>query len=260
MLIHPDIDPVAFQLGPLSVHWYGLMYLIGFLCAWGILRFREQYVSQSWSSDNVADVLFYSAVGVIAGGRLGYVLFYGLSGYLADPLSIFKLWDGGMSFHGGLLGVLFALWVFSLRFKKNYFDVTDFIAPAVPLGLAAGRLGNFINSELWGRVTDVPWGMVYPNVDRLPRHPSEVYEFLLEGICLFLIVWFFSRKPKPRMAVSGCFLVFYGVFRVLAECFREPDMQLGFIAGDWLTMGQLLSVPMIVLGAILLILAYRKRG
>lgn len=256
MFIHPHIDPVAVQLGPLAVHWYGLMYLVGFLGAYGILRYRAPLFA--WKKEEVGELLFYGACGVILGGRLGYVLFYGGTFYLTHPLNILKLWDGGMSFHGGLLGVLLAMWVFAWRFSKNYFDVTDFLAPGVPIGLGAGRLGNFINGELWGRVTDMPWGMVYPKLDQLPRHPSELYEFLLEGVLLFLIVWIYSRKRKPRMAVSGCFMLSYGVFRFIAEFFRQPDQQLGFLAGDWLTMGQLLSLPMLIVGLFLLIFAYRR--
>ena len=260
MLIYPSIDPVLVHVGPLAVHWYGIMYLVAFLSAWGIMHYRAHNNLLLWTDTEIADLLFYGACGVIIGGRLGYVLFYGLHQYMAHPLGILKLWDGGMSFHGGCIGVLLALLLFSFRFSKNYFDVTDFVAPAVPLGLAAGRVGNFINGELWGRVTDVPWAMVYPQVDAYPRHPSVIYEFLLEGIVLFFILWFFSQKIKPRMAVSGCFLLCYGLFRIFIEFFREPDMQLGFLAEDWLTMGQLLSMPMVLGGLALLFFAYYRRA
>ncbi|HEY5718933.1 MAG TPA: prolipoprotein diacylglyceryl transferase, partial [Gammaproteobacteria bacterium] len=194
------------------------------------------------------------------GGRLGYVVFYGFEQLLADPLFLLRIWQGGMSFHGGLLGVLVAAWLLGRRTGHGFFGVTDFVAPLIPVGLAAGRLGNFINGELWGRVSDVPWAMVFPHAGRLPRHPSQLYEFALEGVVLFLLLWFWSARPRPRMAVSGLFLVGYGVARSTVELFREPDAHLGYLAGGWLTMGLLLSLPMIVAGAVLLALAYRKPG
>lgn len=260
MLVYPQIDPIAFHIGPLPVHWYGVMYLVGFLAAYllGSLRSRNNPQSPI-SPDQVSDLIFYAALGVLLGGRIGYVLFYIFPVFIHNPLILFKVWDGGMSFHGGLIGVIVALWLYSRQIKKPFFAVGDFVAPLVPIGLAAGRIGNFINGELWGRVTDVPWGMIYPQAGPLPRHPSEIYEFLMEGVLLFCILWFFSRKPKPRMAVSGLFLFCYGSFRFIAECFRQPDPQLGFIAFNWMTMGQLLSLPMIIIGLIMLRCAYKWR-
>ena len=248
MLQFPYINPVAFSLGPIQVHWYGLMYLIGFVSAWLLAHWRMKHYKLDWTSEQISDLIFYAALGVIIGGRCGYMLFYNFPELLHAPLSLFKIWEGGMSFHGGLLGVLVALWIFARKYKKAFWEVGDFIAPLVPIGLGAGRIGNFINGELWGRVTDVPWGMVYSHVDNQPRHPSELYEFGLEGICLFLLVWYYARKPRPAGCVSAVFLIGYAVCRLIAECFRQPDQQLGYIAFGWLTMGQILSIPMLLLG------------
>lgn len=260
MFIYPHINPIAFHIGPLAVHWYGLMYAVGFLGGWGLALMRARKPGSGWTKDEVSDLVFYAALGVIVGGRTGYMLFYDLPNFLAHPWIIFETWKGGMAFHGGLLGVLIAVWLYSRKTKKPYMAIVDFIAPIVPIGLAAGRIGNFINGELWGRVTNVPWGMVYPNAGPLPRHPSELYEFLLEGIVLFTILWWYSAKPRPRMAVSGLFALCYGSFRIIGECFREPDPQLGFIAFGWLTMGQLLSIPLVIIGIILVTMAYRKKS
>lgn len=248
MLMYPHIDPIALTVGPLNVHWYGLMYLVGFFTAWLLGTWRARQPNSGWTSEQVSDLIFYAALGTIIGGRIGYLVFYKLSEFLAHPLMLFKLWEGGMSFHGGLIGVMLSLWLFSRRTHKSFFSISDFIAPLTPLGIAAGRIGNFINGELWGRVTDVPWGMVFPHAGPLPRHPSVIYEFLLEGILLFIILWWYSAKPRPPGNTSGLFLICYGIFRITAECFRQPDIQLGFIAFNWLTMGQLLSIPMILLG------------
>ncbi|OGT30654.1 MAG: prolipoprotein diacylglyceryl transferase [Gammaproteobacteria bacterium RIFCSPHIGHO2_12_FULL_35_23] len=258
MLTFPHINSVAFQIGPLKVHWYGLMYLFSFIISWFLMKYRVKKFKYAWSNDQLIDLLFYGALGVVVGGRLGYVLFYNFGYYFANPLTIFALWDGGMSFHGGMLGVFLAVWIWALKYKVPYFMTTDFIAPIVPVGLAAGRIGNFINGELWGRVTTMPWGIIYPQAGPLPRHPSEIYEFLLEGVLLFIILWVYSAKKPPRMAVSGMFLIGYGLFRFICEFFREPDLQLGFVGLGWLTRGQELSFPMIILGLILLFLAYRK--
>lgn len=253
MLVHPQFDPVAFQLGPVAVRWYGLMYLVGFalFVVLGKLRARRQLLT-GWHPRDVDDMLFYGVLGVIAGGRLGYVLFYKPLHYLANPLEVVALWSGGMSFHGGFLGVLVAMWWFARRRGKRWLDVTDFVAPLVPLGLAAGRLGNFINGELWGRPTDGPWGMVFPQVDGLARHPSQLYQFGLEGVALFAVLWWYTDRHRPMGAPSGLFLIGYGAFRFIAEYAREPDSFLGYLAGG-LTMGQWLSLPMIAAGVAMLV-------
>lgn len=248
MLHFPSINPVAFSLGPIQVHWYGLMYLIGFVSAWLLGHWRMKHYKLNWTSEQISDLIFYGALGVIVGGRVGYMLFYNFSELVQTPFTLFKIWEGGMSFHGGLLGVLVAIWIFCHKTGKTFLEVGDFLAPLVPIGLGAGRIGNFINGELWGRVTDMPWGMVYSHVDNQPRHPSELYEFGLEGIALFLLVWWYARKPRPTGRVSAVFLMGYAVCRLIAECFREPDQQLGYIAFNWLTMGQILSIPMLLVG------------
>ncbi|OGV47321.1 MAG: prolipoprotein diacylglyceryl transferase [Legionellales bacterium RIFCSPHIGHO2_12_FULL_42_9] len=248
MLTFPNFDPVAFSLGPLQVHWYGLMYLLAFLMAWLLAHWRTTHYQLTFTSEQISDLIFYGALGVILGGRIGYMLFYGTSQLLANPLILFKVWQGGMSFHGGVLGVGTALWLFSRKLNKSFFEITDFVAPLVPLGLAVGRLGNFINGELWGRVTDVPWAMVFPNADGLPRHPSQLYELGLEGIVLFIVVWCYASQPRPAGQVTGVFLIGYALCRVFIEFFREPDPQIGYLAWNWLTMGQLLSLPLLILG------------
>ena len=258
MIHYPYFNPIALQIGPLQIHWYGLMYVVGFVSAWVLALYRARNWVSQWTSEQASDLIFYGALGVVIGGRVGYMLIYNLPGLLADPLSLFKVWQGGMSFHGGLIGVAIAMWVYARHFGKTYFEVTDFLVPLVPLGLGAGRLGNFINAELWGRITDLPWGMIFPNGGPLPRHPSQLYEFFLEGIVLFTIIWIYSSRPRPRMAVTAMFLLCYGCVRFFAEFFREPDPQFGYIAFNWLTMGQLLSVPMILFGMWLLKCAYRR--
>jgi phosphatidylglycerol:prolipoprotein diacylglycerol transferase len=261
LLTYPEINPIAFYLGPLPVHWYGLMYLVGFVGCWSVLAWRIKTSSfpRCLTVEQLSDVLFYAALGIIIGGRVGYMLFYDWQDLTEHPLRVFEIWKGGMSFHGGLIGVILAIGFYAHKIKKSLVDITDFIAPVIPIGLAAGRIGNFINGELWGRVTDVPWAMVFPNAGELPRHPSQLYEFFLEGILLFLILWFFSMKPRPRWAVSGLFLFFYGVFRFTIEFFREPDVQIGFVAMGWMTKGQLLCIPMIVLGLGMIIWAYKRK-
>ncbi len=273
-LIYPHIDPVALKLGPLAIHWYGLMYLVGIFGGWYLLvrRCRKPWVD--WTPNQVSDLIFYVAVGVVLGGRIGYVLFYNLPYYADHPLRVFYVWDGGMSFHGGLVGVMIAAWIFARRHRRHFFGIMDFIAPVVPIGLGAGRIGNFINGELWGKVADLPWSMRLPCMQERfarycgghihpgyspPHQPSQLYEMLLEGVALFVICWWFSAKPRPRMAVSGVFALGYGVFRFSVEFIRLPDPQLGYLAFGWLTMGQVLSIPLIIAGVLLLWLAYRRR-
>ena len=268
MLVHPQFDPVAFSLGPFNlfgttlgpfaVRWYGLMYLTGFILFVALGRWRaRRMVFTGWHPRDVDDMLFYGVFGVILGGRLGYVLFYKPAYYFAHPLEIFQLWQGGMSFHGGFIGVLVAMYFYAHKRGKRWIDVMDFVAPMCPLGLAAGRMGNFINAELWGRPTDVPWAMIFPNVDNVPRHPSQLYEFGLEGILLFVILWMYALRPRPPGAVSGLFLLGYGIARFLVEFTREPDSFLGLLAGG-LSMGQWLSLPMIALGAGMMLWAYKR--
>ncbi|MFW5791728.1 MAG: prolipoprotein diacylglyceryl transferase [Desulfohalobiaceae bacterium] len=262
MIPYPNIDPVAVEIGPLKIHWYGLMYLIGFAGAWALGHYRAGKAHAPLDGKAFDDLLFSCILGLIVGSRLGYVLFYDLGAFLEDPLYLVRIWQGGMSFHGGLIGVILAVLVFARRRGRNLFDLTDFIAPFVPIGLGAGRIGNFINAELWGRPTDLPWGMVFPDplAGLVPRHPSQLYEAFLEGVVLFTALWFFSARPRPRAAVSGMFLVLYGTFRFLAEFTRQPDPQLGFVAFGWITMGQVLCLPMLALGAGLLWWAYGKKG
>ena len=252
MIQHPNFDPVAISIGPVSVHWYGLMYLIGFFAGVLLGIYRARSSDNDWHKDQVWDLLFYVAMGVIFGGRLGYILFYKLSYYLSHPIEIFYLWQGGMSFHGGLLGVLVAMVLFARKTNKSFWNVTDFLAPLVPIGLGTGRIGNFINQELWGGVTNVPWGVVFPAADALPRHPSQLYEALLEGLILFVVLWLYSARPRLPGRVSGLFLVGYALSRIIVEFFRQPDSHLGYVAFNWVTMGQVLSLPMLLFGVWLL--------
>jgi len=267
-----DLNPIAISLGPVQVRWYGIMYVIGIGIAWWLGNRRRAAGRLPVSADQFSDLTFYVALGVIFGGRIGYMVFYDTAELIQHPTSLFRVWEGGMSFHGGLLGVLLATLWWARRSKLNFFDVVDFIAPIVPIGLGLGRLGNFIGGELWGRHTDLPWGMIFPRaleslgkskdelyqmylageLDRAARHPSQLYEFCLEGVVLFAVLWIYSRKPRPRYAVSGLFALLYGIFRFSVEFVREPDLQLGFIAFDWLTMGQILSLPLIAIGLFLL--------
>ncbi|WP_119342677.1 prolipoprotein diacylglyceryl transferase [Facilibium subflavum] len=253
MLMYPQIDPVAFSIGPVKVHWYGIMYLIGFASAWALSLRRCKKPYSPINSTQVSDVIFYAALGVIIGGRVGYMLFYDFKNFITHPWIIFQVWDGGMSFHGGLIGVVIAIMLFCRKHKRNVFDVLDFLAPMVPIGLGAGRLGNFINGELWGRVTDSPIGMVFPTGGPLPRYPSQLLELFLEGICLFIILWVLSKKQRPRLFISAQFLLWYGIFRFIAEFFRQPDPQMGYMLFNWMTMGQLLSLPMIISGLLILL-------
>ncbi|BBE52075.1 Prolipoprotein diacylglyceryl transferase [Ferriphaselus amnicola] len=249
MLTYPKIDPVALQLGPLAVHWYGLMYLTGFACFLWLGRKRLRTLNRpGWDEKFLDDLMFFGVLGVILGGRLGEVLFYNPGYYFSHPAKILAVWEGGMSFHGGFLGVLVAMAWFARSRKVQWLPLMDFVAPLVPLGLGAGRIGNFINGELWGRPTDVPWAMVFPTADTLPRHPSQLYEFALEGLALFSLLWIFSSKPRPVGAVSGLFLIGYGSFRFLAEFTRNPDDGIFGLMSLGISMGQWLSLPMVLVG------------
>jgi phosphatidylglycerol:prolipoprotein diacylglycerol transferase len=248
VIVHPNFDPVALSIGPLSIHWYGLMYLFGFGAGLLLGQSRAKSSQSDWNPDEVIDFLFFIAMGVIIGGRLGYVVFYNLQFYLSNPLDVFALWDGGMSFHGGLIGVIVAIAMYARKTEREYMAVADFLAPLIPPGLFFGRIGNFINQELWGRATDLPWGVLFYTAPNQPRHPSQLYEALLEGLVLFIVLWIFSRSKRATGQITGLFLVLYGVFRFFIEFFREPDDHIGTIAFNWLTMGQLLCLPMIVLG------------
>ena len=250
MLVHPDFNPIAFSIGPLAVRWYGLMYLLGFAAAWWLGLRRIQHDRAPITRKQFDDLIFFAVLGVILGGRLGYVLFYKPGYYAVHPLEIFAIWEGGMSFHGGLLGVILAAWVYARRQGIGFLRLMDFVAPLCPLGIAAGRMGNFINGELYGRVTDLPWGMVFRQAGDAPRHPSQLYQFALEGLTLFAILWWFSAKPRPTGQVSALFLIGYGVLRFIAEFGREPDAFLGLLALG-LSMGQWLCLPMIAAGAVL---------
>ena len=258
MLTFPNIDPVAVDLGFLQIRWYGISYIVGILGAWALLHYRAQSGRFGWTVEQVSDLVFYGILGVIIGGRLGSALFYNLPYYLDNPLDILKVWQGGMSFHGGLLGVLVACCLFGRKAGKHFFQVTDFLAPVVPVGLLTGRLANFVNAELWGKVSDAPWAMVFPGAGPLPRHPSQLYEAFLEGLCLFIILWWFSARPRPMITVSGLFLAGYGLFRFAVEFVREPDAHLGYLGFGWLTMGQVLSFPMILIGIVLCGIAYSR--
>lgn len=270
MLTYPDIDPAALRIGEFAVHWYGLMYLIGFAMAWWLGTLRAKRAGSGWRREEISDLVFYAALGAILGGRIGYSLFYNFSYFLEQPVRLFYIWQGGMSFHGGMLGVFVAMWLYGRKTQRSFFQVTDFIAPLVPIGLGAGRVGNFINGELWGRASDVAWAMQLPCARfpeycngavsgySAPRHPSMLYEAVLEGLVLFLILWLFSRRPRPTMAISGLFLLCYGLFRFSVEFVRLPDAHIGYLALNWVTMGHVLSAPMILLGAVFMAWAYRN--
>lgn len=271
MIYLHQLDPVAFSIGPLQVHWYGIMYLLGFVAAWWLGRQRIRAGRLPGVDEQAyGDLMFYAMIGVVLGGRIGYVLFYDLREYVQHPLQIFRIWEGGMSFHGGLLGVVVAMWLWSRRHGLHWFDTADFVAPLVPPGLGFGRLGNFINGELWGKFTHANWGVIFPQAPEIAgmhlspaelqaryasgalnafaRHPSQLYQALLEGVVLFLVLWFYTTRPRPRYAACGVFALLYGVFRFLVEFVRLPDEQLGYLAFGWLTMGQVLSIPLILLG------------
>ncbi len=254
-LSFPQIDPVIIELGPVALRWYGLMYLIGFAAAYWLASRRLPRTP--WNKDELSDLLFYSFLGVIVGGRFGYVMFYSFSSFLENPLYLFKIWEGGMSFHGGCIGVIVAAFIYARLKKWSFLAVGDFIAPLVPIGLGAGRIGNFINGELWGRTTDVPWAFVFPGAGPDPRHASQLYEFFLEGAVLFVILWLYSVKPRPVGSVGGLFLLGYGAFRFIVEFYREPDAHLG-LYDIGLSQGQVLCIPMILAGLALIIYANKK--
>ena len=259
MIAYPNINPIAVDLGFISVHWYGVSYVVGILTAWLLLRYRARYLQVSLDNEQIADLVFFVVLGIIIGGRLGSVVFYNFDYYLGHPLEIFFIHQGGMSFHGGLIGVIFSVWFFSYKKNISFFRISDFIAPVIPIGLGCGRIGNFINGELWGSPSNLPWAMIFPDpaAGGIPRHPSQLYEAFFEGLVLFIILWWFSRIPRPVRATSGLFLIFYGVFRFLVEFVRIPDQHIGYIAFNWLTMGQLLTIPMVIFGIIFFIMAYQ---
>lgn len=269
MLSFPNIDPVAISIGaftvagktigPLEIHWYGLMYLFGFIGAWVLSYRRARRPDTVIEPKQAEDLIFYGAMGIVIGGRIGYIFFYNFESWLNDPLLLFRVWEGGMSFHGGLIGAAIAMLLFARKIQRNFFDIVDFVAPFAPLGIFFGRIGNFIGGELYGRVTDVPWAIVFPSDPTgLPRHPSQLYEALLEGLVLFLVLFWFSAKPRPRASVIGLFLLLYGTFRFIVEFFREPDAHIMFDLFGWMTRGQILSLPMIALGLVLIVWTYSQ--
>lgn len=262
MLVHPNFDPVAISLFGLEVHWYGLMYVAAFMSVYFLWLYRikhlTQYSNQKWNADVISDLIFYGALGAVIGGRVGYVLFYKPEYYLHNLLEVLYLQNGGMSFHGGLLGVIVGIAMFARKMGMTLLEVGDFVAPVAPIGLFFGRMGNFINQELWGKVTEVPWGMVFTNGGPLPRHPSMLYEAFLEGVLLLAVLWLVARKPRSAGTLSGLFLIGYGVARILVEFVRVPDEHLNYLFLDWVTMGQILSLPMIVLGLLLIFVAGKK--
>ncbi len=258
-----NIDPIALSIGPLDIHWYGIMYLLGFAGAWWLGVYRSKQTHVDWTAEQVGDVIFYGAMGVIIGGRLGYMLFYDFANLVADPSRIIRIWEGGMSFHGGLIGVIVAMWLFGRKTKKHFLQVTDFVAVLAPIGLFTGRIGNFINGELWGKASDAPWAIIFETgvaADNVPRHPSMLYEAALEGLALFTLLFLVSRKSRPIGLLSGLFLLFYGIFRFIVEFVRVPDQHLGYRAFDWLTQGQILSIPMMLFGIGLIIYSQKRKA
>ena len=270
---YPSIDPVIVSIGPLALRWYGLAYLLAFLLCWWLGNLQGRRAFRDWTRPQIADLVFYCGVGAVIGGRVGYLLFYSVESFLRDPLVLIRIWDGGMSFHGGLLGVVAAMAWFARRTNRSFWQVADFVAPLVPLGLGLGRLGNFANTELPGRMTDAPWGLVYPcgadavrsiNVictgewESFARHPSSLYQAFAEGVVLFALLWWIAARPRPAGVIAGAFLVGYGSLRFVTEFFRMPDAHIGFIAFDWLTMGQLLSLPMAIVGILVILWALRR--
>ncbi len=256
MLYLHSLSPIFIDIGFLTIHWYGIMYLLGFLAAYYLSYYRRHRLQ--WTKDDLSDALFYCVLGVIGGGRIGYMLFYDFASLVDNPLSLLYIWKGGMSFHGGVIGVVLACWILARRKGINPFDLGDFVLPAMPIGIGLGRLGNFINGELWGKPTNADWGVIFPAIDLQARHPSQLYEMLLEGLVLFIILWWFSAKPKPRMTMIGLFLLGYGLARFTVEFVRVPDSHLGYLLFDWMTMGQILTLPMMLIGSFMLIYGYKK--
>jgi phosphatidylglycerol:prolipoprotein diacylglycerol transferase len=256
----PDIDPIAFQIGPLAVRWYGLAYIASIVIGWYLLARDVRRPGSGWTREAIADLVFYIAIGGVLGGRIGYILFYNFASYLHEPLAIFAVWRGGMSFHGGLLGAITAAWLYARGAGRPFFAVTDLVAPVIPIGLLLGRIANFINAELWGAPTDLPWGVVFPGADAggIARHPSQLYEASLEGVLLFAVLWPLSRRPRRPGLLSALLLIAYGICRILIEFVREPDAHIGYLAGSWLTMGQVLSIPMVLAG--IAIYVFHTRG
>jgi phosphatidylglycerol---prolipoprotein diacylglyceryl transferase len=259
-MLYPDINPVAYQLGPISIYWYGVMYLLGFILAFFVLYWNSRNQRADWTINDILDLFFYVTLGVIFGGTWGYLLFYEPGLLINDPLKIVRFWEPGRSFHGGLIGVVLGMFLFSRAHRRNFWEVCDYAAAVTPIGIATGRLGNFLNAELWGRVTDSSWGMVFPRAGELARHPSQLYEFALEGVALFILLQWYIQKRRPVGAVSGLFLLGYGFFRFMVEFLREPDWNHGFVALGWLTMGQVLSIPMMVGGVLLFMIAKQHSG
>ncbi|MFT7218747.1 MAG: phosphatidylglycerol:prolipoprotein diacylglycerol transferase [Candidatus Azotimanducaceae bacterium] len=255
---YPELDPVAISLGPISIHWYAISYLVGIGLVWWVSRYRTRVYGPNWTEDDLADILFYAVLGVLLGGRMGYMLFYSFETVLENPFAIFKVWEGGMSFHGGLIGVLLGMVYFARTRSTQFFTVTDFIAISIPIALGIGRLGNFVNTELPGRASDVPWAIVFPGED-FGRHPSSLYQAFLEGPVLFGLMWLYASKPRPIMAVSGMFLLGYGSLRLVSEMFREPDQHIGFVLFDSVTTGQMLSLPMALIGVGFITLSYLRK-
>ncbi|MBK6660331.1 MAG: prolipoprotein diacylglyceryl transferase [Proteobacteria bacterium] len=262
MIPFPPIDPVAFKLGPVAVHWYGLSYIVGIGLGWGLLHDRAGRGNGRWTRDQVADLVFYAALGGVLGGRIGYILFYNLHSYLSEPLSILAVWRGGMSFHGGAVGMSLALAWFARANQRSFLEVADFLVPVVPIGLGLGRIANFINQELWGAATTQPWGVLFthPAAGGVARHPTQLYEAFLEGLVLFVILNAIARKPRAHGTLMACFLMLYAVFRFAVEFVREPDAHIGYLAFNWLTMGQLLSVPMFIIGGVMLVAVSNRKG